>query len=316
MALFARRTGDPLTPRQHARIVWELDKYAPAFCEAPGASIHAYATQSVDRTLQTAQSFGDFLEAGKHHGTRILRKRDRATLTWAVCAAVRTAATDRQLDEYDAHFFHDVFHGSEGAFRVEGTFGRVELGEIDAIRHQKDPKGLEAYFVAPDADQMRWRLSELGKKAGLPPRFGWGRGPAFAFLTCGALNVGHDASPRPAALELAEKLHAMAVPMGYADKPLVERDHQLARASALMWQPNDPTLFLRAWEDNLCFFVDLPRERQDLLLKSLNTLVADAADITPYRRELITVAMAVLALGASAQWRPRPPPPAVVHAGE
>jgi hypothetical protein len=82
--------------------------------------------------------------------------------------------------------------------------------------------------------------------------------------------------------------------------------------------PNDPPLFLRFFEDHVSCFVDLPRERQDLLFKSLNALVADAAPVTAFRRELVTVAMAVLALGKSAQWRVRalPPPAAYARGGD
>jgi len=313
MTMFARRAGGELTDAQRQRIVWELEKYAPAFNESVGTEILALAEPAVATTMSTAQSFDDFLLAAKHHGTRVLKNRDRATLTFVIGAAARTAAMARTLDENDCHFFHDVLHKSQGAYSVDGDFGRVELGQIDSMRHQKDPQGFAALLVAADPEQSRFRVGELAKRPGLPPT--WSRGRAFAFLTCSALNVGISGQPDAKATDLANQVHEMAKPMGFADAPLTDADREVARATALHAIPNDPSLFLRTFEDQVSLFVDLDRDKQDTLLKTLNALVADAAPVTAYRRELITVAMAVLALGRAAKWRKRAAPPACVYDG-
>ncbi len=315
MGLFARRTGAPLTAGARNRIAWELDKYAPAFGESPGAEIMTRAEPVIERVLSQGGELAQLAFAGKHHGTRLLQKRDRATLTWALAAAVRTAGRERPMDDADSRLFHEVLHESQGAYSVEGELGRVEIGEIDALRHQKDPKGFEALLVSPDPERTRWRVGHLAKHPGLPAHSSWSRGRSFAFLVCAALNVDHTGEPARAALDLANQLYETAHGFGFSETAIDDEDQRVARNAALAAMPNDHTIFMRHFEDHLMLFVDLPRDRQDTLFESLNALMADAAPATAYRHELITVAKAVLALGREVQWRARALPPEEAYEG-
>ena len=301
MVLTARLDGRPLSDAQRARIIWELEKYAPCYNEAQGSQLLQNAEAVAQTDLERATDSNALGARMVEHGTRILRPRDRSTLRYAIAGAIRTAAMVRPPEPAHVASLHHVWTRSKGEMAIDGAFGSVELGSQDAMRAQQ-PGMLEALLTSSTPLDRRRRAHALARNAILP--VGWDVSRALAFLGCAPLALeGASLSPD----QHAQLLQTVAVDI-LGDVPDAAARDQ-ARAYVDACSPNDPFVFLTHCEDQLAFFADQPKAVQQGVLRCINAIASGFGPITPNKRELVTLAMAVLAQGRGAQWRPRQAPP-------
>ncbi|MCA9612775.1 MAG: hypothetical protein H6721_03985 [Sandaracinus sp.] len=302
MVLTARRDGSPLSDAQRARIVWELEKYAPCYCEVEGAALLASAEPVAQRALENAANLNALGAIMVEHGTRVLRPRDRQTLRFVVAASVRTAAMSRKLDASDISVLHHTWTRSKGQMAIDGSFGSVELGSQDGMR-AKQPDMLDALLQSPGTPlDMRRRMHELARHALLP--MGWDAHRALAFLVCAPLALEGAAFTADQHAQLLGSLAGAIL-----DRVPNETERGEARTFVDACSPRDPFVFLTLCEDQLAFFVDRPKSVQESVLRCINAVATGFGPVTANKHELVTLAMAVLAQGRSAAWRHRTSPP-------
>lgn len=307
MVLVARREGAPLSADQRERILWELRKYVPCYCERPAEALLAAAEPVAAEDLERATSLDALGDAMIRHGSRLLRARDRETLRWAIAASARNAAMARTLESADVSVLHHVWTRARGQFAIDGDFGSVELGGQDAMR-AKNPAMLDALLRATTPLETHQRLRFLATDVTLPDD--WSRRHAAAFLIGAAFLL--DGQNREADLPAVVQAACKRFPL---DRPVDAMEQAIVAAWLQRPGMGDRFNLMTHVEDQLTLFVDRPRKEQDEILHALNAIVANMGEATAARRELITITMAVLAQGRSAQWALRPAPPRCVLPG-
>lgn len=304
MVITARLDGRPLTDAQRSRIAWELEKYAPCYNEPADLLPRAETVAQAD--LESAHDVHALRSRMIEHGTRVLRPRDRSTLRYALAGAVRAVAMTRALEPVHTSLLHDVWTRSKGQMAIDGEFGSVELGGQDAMRASQ-PDMLEALLRGTTPDVTSRRVAALARNSVLPP--GWDVSRALAFLVCAPLALeGVSLS----ADQHAQLLQTVAPDLLGHVPDVAAREHAHAYVQACA--PNDPFVFLTHCEDQLAFFVDRSKAIQQGVLRCVNAVATGFGPVTANKRELVTVAMAVLAQGRSANWRHRGAPPGAMFA--
>ncbi len=304
MTLTGRADGAPLTGDQRDRILFELRKYVPCYCEAPAETLLAAAEPVVQQFLARAPDPDAFGAELLRHGSRLLVARDRETLRWALGAAIRIRALGSTPTIDLSRTLHHVWRSAQGQMGVDSGDGNVELGQQDMMR-AKNPAMLEALLQPGNLGDTIQRISFLGRFH----RFsdGWTRQHAFAFLIAGAYLL--DDQNDPAGLAAVVSAAARVVPL---DRPPSPVEINAVRAYLPLCHPRDRFVFFCHFEDQLMMFVDLPKNAQNDVFHAVNGVVAKLGEPTAGRRELVTLTMALLAQGASAQWTLRPLPPQCV----
>ena len=299
MIMAARLDGRQLSDAQRARITWELEKYGPCYNEVESRLLVPNAEAMAQKDLERAPDVTALAGRMVEHGTRILRPRDRSTLRYALAGAARTTAMAGALEPVHLSLLDDVWLRSKGQMAIDGAFGSVELGSQDAMRAQQ-PDMLEALLQSPANAQRGLRA--LASNPVFPP--GWDADRALAFLVCAPLALEGASFTPDQHLQLLQTV---------ATGILGRVPDAAARGEACVHlqscSPNEPFVFLTHCEDQLAFFVDQGKPTQDAVLRCINAIATSFGSLTANKRELITLAMAVLAQGKGARWRRRDAPP-------
>ncbi len=282
------------TALQQRHAQWELEKYGPCYCELPAPALIERARAYLSAQLERVEP-EELHRVALVHGSRLLKGRGREALNHAVSSMARVARLGgvRELSGVAA-LAHTVLRHSEGQMSVDGPHGRVHFGHdevqlygADALIQRRPPS------VADTARRVR-RTVEL-----LELVDGWTHGHSCAFLlkSCASVDL-----PRPQPLPDGLWPAVRAYAPRDVTRETIERD--ATRFLDTLRAEDDRWLFIRAFEDELAALMADDIDNLRTLLHVMNKLVKDGG-VTPYRRDLLTRAMAIFALGEAADRRPR-----------
>lgn len=299
LAVMAPRTSrGALSALARQRTIWELEKYAPAYVEPAGAELLAAAEAFVHRQLGDRCDPAELLAVGLQHGSRVVSARGRRGHEHALAMAARAAHSSQALYDPTAEWLLAIRLRSKGMAAVDGPFGTIELASDDVQLSGDDMSRLLA--SVPDQARMNERIRGW-VSAPYPPDARPER--AFAYVCAAAAGADSvDAARLLAAHEthLAGALAALFPSVASGASALVAQE-----SSAFLASPRgDERVLVRLFEDRVALLAALPRAQGEHVLQTVNGL-AQLAPLTPARRELVTVTMAVLALGRAAAWRQR-----------
>jgi hypothetical protein len=272
IALASRYTSPSLSELQLDLMRWELEKFGPAFHEP-------FADVAIGEALQLTQGERDVRTAAIAHGSEIL--------DGALCAAARVAVFGTPNPALDALVF-DVSRYAYGKVAMDGGNGDVQLGDDEVRDMELDFKLPKRPNAAELAHQLRVVVSLVDRPAG------WTPAHALGFL----LYTGHvvdRATPGPVP-EIASKMLASFAQAANCPAPPIE----LLRAGEMLYTRCEANRFvvMRVVEDQLMHFVSFQDDLRQLILRFVNEFAS--AELTPWRRAVITATMAVLATSPKA----------------
>lgn len=268
---------------------WELEKYGPAFHEPPSAVVIEEAMRFSELQFEPADQT-DPRAMGRFHGSEIVSRRSRELLDLTASACMRIA-THGSTPERAERMLEDVLRNALGAVGLvidghEYWFGRQDDPEEYAVADARPP--------IPSAEDLRRSTELLTRPAG------WTEAHALSFLLHAAHLAGRDdEAPLPdlAYAEIRATAETIECPEPIED--IIARGESLFLRCA-----GRRFVWFRAIEDQLMHFVTGSRDLRVWLMRLVNSVVA-AGPITPLRRGIVTVTMAVLAAGATPLDRPR-----------
>ncbi|MCC7535719.1 MAG: hypothetical protein IT379_05875 [Deltaproteobacteria bacterium] len=300
LAVMAPRVSrGALAPLARSRVVWELEKYAPAYVEQPGPQILGAAEAFVHAQLGDRADPDELLAVGLQHGSRVVSARGRRGHDHALAMAARAAASSNALYDPTAAWLLALRLRSKGMAAVDGPFGTVEVASDDLQLLGVEDLGKLVASV-PDQGRMNERIRGWTSTPFPPdPKLE----PALAYVCAAAVGADAADAPRLLGAHARDIVTAIASVLPGTNGGL---DALVGAATkAFLDSPRaDDRVLVRLVEDRIALLASLPRERCELVLRAVNALV-QVAPITPVRREIVTVTMAVLALGKSAAFRVR-----------
>ena len=277
MLLGPRLARQPLTERQARHAAWELEKYCPCFCEAPGNVLVLRAATYLDGQIGTPTFLG-IQPVALLHGELVLRERGREVLNFAISGMVRVAALADETVEAAgdcmrlAHLLslHTTQRAPSSEFGTPGDGG--PQGEPDPT------------FAPPATIENTIDRAALTTAMMWPPD-PWTTEHAIGFLVYAARNL-----DRSGERDIRDRL-ALFVP----DAAAVEQVELEVRQQYHACTPADRWVFIRAVEDQLAMLESLAPGDKQIVLRLLRATVSESiAELTPYRQDLVTLATVVL----------------------
>jgi len=293
MTFSGRRAGIRLSKIQQRLICWELEKYGPCYCEPSADSVIRDALRFFAQQ-RTPDGDGESRELVRFHASLLLARRGREALnlTLAACARVR-AYGPRGEDPALQLLLHDACIHSVG----QAMFRQKELNRHLGADEAQDYADFGVLQPLPDAAESEACLRAAVEILKRPP--GWTSAHALAFLVY-AGHVTDRQAPGPLPELANDILDRLAPQLGHSGNA----DELLPPARALYDRcENRRFVVLRAIEDQLMHFVYLKPDERKLILNIVNAVAS--AQLTAYRRAIVTATMTVLATSNRALQRER-----------
>jgi hypothetical protein len=284
-------TSACLSDQQLGLARWELEKYGLAFHEP-------FAEQALAEGLANMQGLApaDGPRFAVAHGCEILRRRGRGILELAIAASARVAALGARTNPHLDTILFDVSSRSYG----QVSFDDVHMGSDEIADFEMDHQLPVRANAAELAAQTRLACQLLA----VPTT--WTPAHALAFLIVAAHFS--DRSPCP----LPE--NATAIVTSFARIYSVDPVEALAKGEQLYRECyGQRFVVMRVVDDQLMAFARLPLDLRKTIVQIVNQFAA--GDLTPWRRAIVTAAMAVLATSPKALDRERHCPEWPVFAG-